>query len=202
MRKRESIMTAAQALFLVHGYQGTSVDQIAAVAEVSKQTVYKHFGDKRELLKAIVTAVVDATVRPFLDRIAALAESADLEPDLLALGNDYLRSVLAEPVVQLRRLVIAEANQLPELAHFYYHRAPAEVLSAFAAAFERLDGRGLLRVPEARSAANHFAFLIVGSSIDRALFFGGPATLGDLDVEASVRAGVRVFLAAYESPRS
>ena len=197
VRKRESIMAAGRELFLAHGYQGTTVDQIAAAAEVSKQTVYKHFGDKRELLLAIVAAAVATTVKPFVDRIAALATTDELEHDLVALGCDYLAAVLAEPVVQLRRLVVGEANRLPELAASYYQRAPAETLRALAGTFADLDRRGLLWVPENSLAAEHFAVLVIGRSIDQALFFGGPATLDALAVEDHVRAGVRVFLAGY-----
>jgi TetR/AcrR family transcriptional repressor of mexJK operon len=45
-RKRRAILEAATTVFLDTGYQGSSVDQIAAQAAVSKQTVYKHFADK------------------------------------------------------------------------------------------------------------------------------------------------------------
>src|SRR6476620_658019 len=103
-RKRLTILSAGRDLFLSSGYQGTSVDQIAASAEVSKQTVYKHFGDKRELLLAIVKDALDSTVTPFVDRIAQLADTNDLEADLNAVAGEYLRAVLAEPVMPLRRL--------------------------------------------------------------------------------------------------
>lgn len=202
MRKRESIMAAGQELFLANGYQGTSVDQIAASAEVSKQTVYKHFGDKRELLLTIVTAVVDGTVLPFLGRIASLAETTDVQSDLTALGAEYLRSVLAEPVVQLRRLVVSEANKLPELATLYYERAPAQTLCALTDAFARLHKRGMLQADEPRRAAEHFAFLVVGRSIDQALFFGGQTTLAGMDVDRDVAAAVRAFLNAYGPTRT
>jgi TetR/AcrR family transcriptional repressor of mexJK operon len=200
-RKRLTILAAGRDLFLTNGYQGTSVDQIAASAEVSKQTVYKHFGDKHELLLAIVDDALDSSVTPMLDRIQALADSAELEADLSALGADYLRAVLQEPVVQLRRLVVAEANRVPELAQLYYSQAPARTLAAFADCFSALHGRGLLQVGEPSIAAEHFAFLIVGRSIDQALFYGGPQVLAGLDVDHYVRAGVRVFLAAYR-PRT
>lgn len=52
-------------------------------------------------------------------------------------------------------------------------------------------------MPDSRLAADHSAFLIVGPSIDQALFFGGPQTLATLDLDTYVPAGVRVFLAAY-----
>jgi TetR/AcrR family transcriptional repressor of mexJK operon len=197
-RKRQTILSAGRDLFLSNGYQGTSVDQIAASAEVSKQTVYKHFGDKHELLLAIVDNALTGTVTPFLERIRALAGTADLQADLTALATDYLRAVLQEPVVQLRRLVVGEANRVPELAQLYYDQAPARTLAAFAECFSVLHDRGLLRVPEPADAAEHFAFLVVGRCIDQALFCGGPDVLASVDVGSHVRAGVRVFLAAYQ----
>ncbi|MDT5009390.1 MAG: TetR/AcrR family transcriptional regulator, mexJK operon transcriptional repressor [Mycobacterium sp.] len=197
-QKRRSILTAGRELFLSNGYQGTSMDQVAAQAAVSKQTVYKHFGEKRELLHTIVTDAIDAVVSAIADRIVALADSTDLEEDLVALGTDYLLAVLSESVVQLRRLVIAEANRVPELASLYYEHAPARTLAAFAETFQRLHDRGLLRVTESDCAADHFAFLIVGRPIDQALFGGGPQVLDGMDVDRYVRAGVRVFLAGYQ----
>jgi TetR/AcrR family transcriptional repressor of mexJK operon len=199
--KRQTILSAGRDLFLSNGYQGTSVDQIAASAEVSKQTVYKHFGDKQELLLAIVDGALDTTVTPFLVRIAALAETTDLQTDLADLAADYLRAVLQEPVVQLRRLVVGEANRVPALAQQYYEQAPARTLTAFAECFSRLHDRGLLNVPESAIAAEHFAFLIVGRCIDQALFCGGPQVLSGVDVDGHVRAGVRVFLTAYQARR-
>jgi TetR/AcrR family transcriptional regulator, mexJK operon transcriptional repressor len=198
-RKRAAILTAARELFLAGGYVGTSVDAIAAEAAVSKQTVYKQFGDKHELLLAIVDDALEATVTSFLERVAALADTTDLEGDLDALARDYLEAVLAEPVVQLRRLVVGEANRVPELATRYYDRAPEAMLTAFAACFARLTGRGLLDTDEPRLAAEHFAFLVVGRCIDQALFSGGPAVRAALDVDRHAREAVRVFLAGYRS---
>jgi TetR/AcrR family transcriptional repressor of mexJK operon len=199
-RKRLTILSAGRELFLSNGYQGTSVDQIAASAEVSKQTVYKHFGDKHELLLAIVDSALASTVTPFLERIRTLADTTDLEADLTALAADYLRAVLQEPVVQLRRLVVGEANRVPELAQLYYEQAPSRTLAAFAECFAALHRRRLLHAPEPALAAEHFAFLIVGRSIDQALFYGGPQVLARIDVDGHVRAGVKVFLAAYKAP--
>ena len=196
-RKRLTILSAGRELFLGNGYQGTSVDQIAASAEVSKQTVYKHFGDKQELLLAIVNEALDSTVTPFLSRVETLGETTDLESDLTRLAGDYLRAVLQEPVVQLRRLVVGEANRLPELARLYYQQAPTRTLAAFADCFARLHDRGLLHVPEPGTAAEHFAFLVVGRCIDAALFCGGPAVASSIDVDHHVAAAIRVFLAGY-----
>ena len=66
--------------------------------------------------------------------------------------------------MQLRRLVIGEANRLPELARLYYEHAPLRTLAALTDAFARLHDRGVLNAPEPSLAAEHFAFLIVGQA--------------------------------------
>ena len=45
-------------MFLNNGYPGTTMEEIAALARVSKQTVYKQFADKERLFSEIVTAEV------------------------------------------------------------------------------------------------------------------------------------------------
>jgi TetR/AcrR family transcriptional repressor of mexJK operon len=48
-RKDREILRAAKAAFIAKGYDGTSMEEIATNATVSKQTVYKHFTDKESL---------------------------------------------------------------------------------------------------------------------------------------------------------
>ena len=52
--KRQVIVRAATQVFLESGYGTASMDTIAAVAGVSKQTVYSHFGAKDALFEAII----------------------------------------------------------------------------------------------------------------------------------------------------
>jgi TetR/AcrR family transcriptional regulator of autoinduction and epiphytic fitness len=53
-RKREAILQAAITEFRLHGFEATSMDKIAATAEVSKRTVYNHFPSKDDLFAAIL----------------------------------------------------------------------------------------------------------------------------------------------------
>lgn len=50
---RDSILVAAHDLFRDHGYNGTTLRQIAAAADVSLANVYSYFASKLELLFAI-----------------------------------------------------------------------------------------------------------------------------------------------------
>jgi TetR/AcrR family transcriptional repressor of mexJK operon len=47
--KRKAILQAAMSVFLKSGFLGASMDEIAALAQVSKQTVYKQFSNKESL---------------------------------------------------------------------------------------------------------------------------------------------------------
>lgn len=69
--RREQLIAVARGLFADKGIDGTSVEEIAAVAEVSKPVVYEHFGGK----DALYAVVVDREVTTLLDGIgAALAK--------------------------------------------------------------------------------------------------------------------------------
>jgi TetR/AcrR family transcriptional repressor of mexJK operon len=197
-RKRRVVVDAATTLFLRHGYLGTSMDQIAAFAGVSKPTVYKFFPDKEQLFTAIVMETLDRAGAPFLAELSRLAEtrSGQLADDLRDLAWRYLATVTQPAVLQLRRLVIGASHQLPALASAYYERAPEQTLRTLADCFRRLADRGLLRAPDPDQAAAHFAFLVLGRALDKSLFCGDqPFTTEELAAQAD--AGASAFLAAY-----
>ncbi len=195
-RKRRDIIEAATGLFLRHGYLGTSMDQIAAAAEVSKPTVYKHFADKEQLFTAIVLGTLDRAGGPFRATLSALAETDQLAADLHQMARQYLATVMQPVVLQFRRLVIGASPQLPALAQAYYERAPEQTMNALAVCFRRLADRGLLRLDDPFAGASHFAFLVLGRALDKSLFCGDePFTSAQLTAQAD--AGAAAFLAAY-----
>jgi len=102
-------MAAAAELFLRNGYQGTSMDEVAALAAVSKQTVYKNFADKERLFNDIVMGVA-GTVEEFLQSVAdTLRDTDDFGKDLHTLGRQYIKLVMRPQVLQMRRLLIGES---------------------------------------------------------------------------------------------
>src|SRR5215469_18599256 len=70
-RKRREIRQAAIGEFLAKGYAGTSMDDVAAAARVSKQTVYKYFGSKEELFVAIIEATVGEVMDEVFERVGS-----------------------------------------------------------------------------------------------------------------------------------
>ncbi|MGA3148495.1 MAG: TetR/AcrR family transcriptional regulator [Acidimicrobiales bacterium] len=201
-RKRQAIMDAATTLFLRDGYRSTSMDQVAADAVVSKPTVYSHFEDKEQLFREIVLGVTANSEQIITELTSALYATdistvADLRIVLTDLARRYIDGVLRPNVLSLRRLVISEAERFPDLARTYYEQAPWRAIDVIAGALRRFEERGLLNLGDARLAAAHFAYLVLGIPQDRAQFCPterpSPAERDRLATQA-----VRVFLAAYE----
>jgi AcrR family transcriptional regulator len=61
--RREQLIDVARGLFAERGFDGASVEEIAARSEVSKPVVYEHFGGK----EGLYAVVVDREVRQLLD---------------------------------------------------------------------------------------------------------------------------------------
>jgi TetR/AcrR family transcriptional regulator, mexJK operon transcriptional repressor len=196
-RKRTAILEAATSAFLRHGYRGTSMDEIAARASVSKQTVYKHFADKERLFAEIVVATVDEAGDRVQAEVAGLAGSGDVAADLRDLARRQLRLVMQPGVLRLRRLVIAEAGRFPDLGRIFHERGPGRTVAALAAAFERLAERGVLRDGDQLLAAQHFNWLVMSIPLNEAMFLGRDEPPPDAELDSYADAGVRVFLAAY-----
>jgi len=200
VRKRRAIMEAATTVFLRNGYVGTSMDEIAALAGVSKQTVYKHFADKERLFTDIILGTIDQVAEPFLDEVLGLHDTNDLEKDLSGLARRLVAIVMQPQVLQLRRLVTGEAGRFPELGRIYYQRGPGRTVDTLAAHFQQLAERGLLRLDDPLLAASHFNWLVVSIPLNQVVLCGDDAQFTAADLERFADAGVRVFLAAYGRP--
>lgn len=61
--KREDIIEAAAKEFKTSGFRATSMDRIAATAQVSKRTVYNHFASKEVLFQAITQELCDRAMQ-------------------------------------------------------------------------------------------------------------------------------------------
>jgi AcrR family transcriptional regulator len=196
-RKRRAILEAATTAFLSRGYLGTSMDEIAAQAQVSKQTVYKHFADKQSLFTEIVTCTVNEISDPVYSEVLRLADSGDLEADLRDLARRLVARVMQPRLLELRRLVIAEASRFPELGRAFYERGPGRTIAALTSVFEQLAAAGALRLDDPALAAAHFNWLIISAPVNQAMMLGSDSIPGRRELNRNADAGVRVFLAAY-----
>jgi TetR/AcrR family transcriptional regulator, mexJK operon transcriptional repressor len=195
--KRAAILDAAADAFLRSGYRGTSTDEIAALAGVSKQTVYKHFTDKEALFVEMVTATVDEISDPVYEEVLNLPDGGDVEADLRGLARRLLDRIMQPRLLELRRLVIGEASRFPDLGRTFYERGPGRTIDALATAFERLGTRGVLQIEDPRLAATQFNWLVLSDPINRAMMLGSSVLPSAADLDRQADTAVSVFLAAY-----
>lgn len=112
-RKREAIVEAAVREFRTRGYDNTSMDAIAAAAEVSKRTVYNHFPSKEDLFAGIVDQLISRC-----DAMSDYAYDSDetLENQLTKIGQSAIGLLASDDFQDLARVILSRFLQSPELA--------------------------------------------------------------------------------------
>ncbi|MCW2778246.1 MAG: transcriptional regulator TetR family [Frankiales bacterium] len=83
--RREQLLDVGRSLFAERGYDGTSVEEVAARAEVSKPVVYEHFGGKEGLYAVVVDREVQRLLTSFTGALSADRPRELLEQATLAL---------------------------------------------------------------------------------------------------------------------
>jgi TetR/AcrR family transcriptional regulator, mexJK operon transcriptional repressor len=201
VRKRRAIVEAATTAFLDHGYRGTSMDAVAAAAGVSKQTVYQHFGDKQRLFRELIAATVQSASDPVHDEVRRLTDSGRLDHDLRDLARRLLVLVLQPRMLRLRRLVIAEARQFPDMGRYFYELGPGRTIAALTDTFAELTRQGRLAAPDPKLAAGQFNWLILSAPLNQSMLLGEDGAPTARQINRWADDGVRTFLAAYGSDR-
>jgi TetR/AcrR family transcriptional repressor of mexJK operon len=159
-RKREAILKGAKAVFLKHGFGDASMDEVAAVAGVSKMTVYRHFGSKEDLFAGVITELCRRIVTEEIDEIFALPPRTALR----AFARKMTDIVFARDTLELHRIVIAESRRFPKLGRLFYETGPQVCIDALESYFLRHRNDPALRIDEPRRTAEEFLELLRGYS--------------------------------------
>jgi AcrR family transcriptional regulator len=87
--RREQLLDIGRRLFAERGLDGTSIEEIAARAGVSKPVVYEHFGGK----EGLYAVVVDREVSRFLEMATRVLAGEDTLPKFEAAAVSLLRYI-------------------------------------------------------------------------------------------------------------
>lgn len=189
--KDEAILAAAHDLFLERGY-GASIDDIAAAAGVSKQTIYARYAGKHRLLAAVVHHVAEDLVSILGDG----APGAATEDALMRFGERFVGVAFDERRIAMQRLIIAEAARFPELARTYFDSGPSFVRARLAAWLERAKAAGRLAFDDSEEAASLLLGLILGAD-HLASLMGLHSEQDESRRRARVRRAVAAFMKLY-----
>ena len=187
--KRDAILGVARDLFLERGFEGTSIDQIAEAARVSRQTIYNNFEGKEALFRALTDMLVDHVVEPLP------GEGGDLESNLTALAERALALAVLPSTLALHRLVVAEAPTFRDLALQVYAAGAKHAADRLAAYLRHQHERGLLTIDDPDLAAEHFFGMLICHWQYRALL--GIEQPAGASVRERAEKSVGTFLRAY-----
>ncbi len=191
--KGAAIIAAAQDLFRQRGYDGVTMEAVAAAAGVAKMTVYGHFHDKAALFEATVRAKGAEMVAGLADLPAV---GGRLEDTLTRFGQAFMTMVLAPDMAAIMPLLIVAVAKERDLASRFYEAGPGHTRRALAAFLEASVARGELTLVNAEDAADDLLSLWLGDMQMR-LALGLIGSLSPAEIEQRAQRGVAVFLRAY-----
>ncbi len=147
---KERILDAAEALFMEHGFEATTLRAITAAAGVNLAAVNYHFGSKEELFQAVLTRRLD----PMNQARVALLSQMETESAPDPVPCDRILSAMFMPALALARdpqrggkdflrlLGRAYADPAPFIRRFL-----SEQYAAMIARFKAAFGRALPELP-------------------------------------------------------
>lgn len=194
--KGRAIFDAAMALFLEEGFDGASMDRIAARAGVSKRTVYNRFKSKEDLFAAVVRDMC-FQILP----LGAPDMGFDEEPVqfLTRFARNFLKFTMEPQMLSLHRLLSFEASRSPQLGALFFENGPHKVLTLLTEYFARQVALGRLAIDDYERAAWQLMALIKEPLHFTALFGQRPADVGAA-IEAQAASGIAAFLKLYAKP--
>lgn len=162
MSKREQLLNAAMELLVDQGNMAFSMNALARHAGASKETLYRHFGNKQGLFEAIVTENAE--------QAGLTADYFTNNPDnpqrfLSQFGEALLTFLMSPKSIVINRIVIAEASSNPELANILEVHGRKRVAESVSVQFARYTEKGLIPDEAATSIAFFLGLLLQDTQI-------------------------------------
>ena len=181
-RKQATIVQAAQKLFLKQGYAATSMDSVAALAGVTKQTVYRYYPSKGELITSVMEKI--RADEPQLYQF----DGGQPERELYNFGRDLLAFHVSPTALGLYKMIIREAGEEESLLKPFMQAGPTRIV-------ESLTEFLLQHYPKLDDAGFYAQMFVSMVLVPRnRLIIQGKGPISPSEQEAHVDKVVRLFL--------
>jgi AcrR family transcriptional regulator len=184
-QKQREIVNAAESLFLQLGYGASSMDQIAELAGVTKQTVYRYFPSKHKLFAAVMGQMqaTESQLYCFSD--------GSVSAELFGYGCYLLHFHLQVKVLGLYRLMLTEGAR-EDLFKTFSNVGPQRVLKPLIEYLQQYS-----QVEDPVFAAQMLASMILAPRTQ--LLMNGSADMKKSDQKAHVQKVTKLFLNMIET---
>lgn len=193
--KHSAILTAASQAFLENGFDGTSMDEVAKRAGVSKQTVYSHFSSKEQLFSSAIHERIEAS---FPEHAVQELEQHTLEADLTAFVDRFGRLLMSSEAIAMHRVLVAAAAKDSALAKIFWESGPAEMIDRLRAFLKMWADRGELSIEDYETAGARLVALIKGK-LHFELSIGLKTSVSEEEFNSHVVDVVDCFLRLYRA---
>lgn len=192
-RKFDQVLDAARRAFMEEGYEGTSMDDIAASAKVSKATVYSYFPDKNLLFIEAAKAEIG--------RITQEAEDVAIQEAPLGVVLRFAARAIVDFYMSrfgqsLFRVCVSESERFPELGQTFYQAGLKMGRDRLSLYFADETERGILDVDDPDLAADQFAELCRANLFQR-VCFGLADTITPEEIDRVIDGAITMFMSRY-----
>lgn len=192
-QREQELLETALDLFLLHGYEGASIEKIAAALGMAKRTIYALYPDKKALFMASLQRAITDWIVP-IEQLRAL-ECDELADTLIRIGQRLVDNVLTPQGIRLMRITNAESGRMPEISVYTYEQGTGPTLVYLTELFARRADR-TVNEATAREAALAFLYLIVSGPANMTAW--GIAVDPD-DIQRRIRFSVQLFLNGFQA---
>lgn len=193
LEKKAAILSAAVELFTSHGFDGVTMDAVAKRANVSKATVYNHYGNKDQLFQITICESCELYLNAaFFQKLTGDNPYEELQEIGIAFGQ----LIYSPEAVALNRIVTSESVREPKISKLFYESAPEQVFAQLEHYLSMLEAKQQLSFPNIHRAADIFFSLFRGERYTR-LTLNLIAAPTDQDIRALAKDNARLFIRLF-----
>ncbi len=191
--KQDAILACARAEFFDYGFEGASIERIAAAANVSKVTIYNHFQNKENLFSAMVGSEC-RIMRGNLPEISD--DEIPLRAELINFAQSMMAFLSSPDIIRFDRRMAAEVERYPEMGELFLNAGPRLMQNMLTEMLAGEMEKGRLAKADPKEAAAHLYGIVKGFA-DVEWRFSDPEQAAASVTRVSLQAAVDRFLRAY-----
>lgn len=189
---RERILAGAREHFGEFGFERSNMERIAAMADVSKVTLYKYFPSKEVLFNTVINEPIR---RAFEFDVAAL-DASNPRVALLKIAEIYAELVTSGEIIAHLRVLHGSVVSNPLLGASFFASGPEALIHQLEGYLKAACSKGSLDIADVAQAAEQFAAMVRGTEQSRMLM-GQPRKRDAVARHHYCESCVHLFMCGY-----